>query len=485
MEIAEPRKKKFDLSSYGIIVGFLCLEVLAFLGFSLGQNFVLYGSLLLALTVLLFIVVFRQIKVEGLSNYAFFLFPIFVFGLLSALSVFAKNSVGSIGTLNSVFIPISLTFAGLSGYFVSHIKGFELQKVFLVIYGALAIFVLINFILTMIYYTPFYTLRYRNSYLFYDGKLLKTFEDNISYGKVVPIGETAYMLFGFEAVQVSLVYWSLYPLVLCTSSIALFYLDYKKNRKIFLTYLVFTILGAISLIFTISRITLIGDLVLIVTLGVIALYLKVKKARKPIRIGLIVLLVLFILGFILLLLNAQVSWGFLDGFRNAIKNNRLFNRLFNTSYYFGRVYSILCDLLTSAHLFGAPVGAGTGQAGDIYIRPSNSWFFDSFLTSGVFGAIFLVFAIYIGIKQMVKYYKNADELDINKALLVSFIIGVLLIVGTSYCSIPIINANNLYPFYMFAPFLIVIFLLSYTFKPVAKVEEEVKEVSQDEKALSI
>lgn len=484
MENEAAMKKRFDISSYATVVGFLALEVLAFVGFSLGHNYVLYGSLFLALAALLLVVVHRQIKVEGLSSYAFFLFPIFVYALLSSLSIFVKYSTGAIGTLNSIFIPISLTFACLSGYFVSHIKGFDLQKVFLVIYGALALFVLINLILTMIYYVPFYTLRYKNSYLFYDGKLLMTYEDNISYGKPVTIGETAYMLFGFEAVRVTLTYWSLFPMILCTSAIGLFYVKYKNNRKLFLTYLTFTILGALSLLLTISKTSLIADLFLVITLALIILYIKVKKSRKPIRIGLIVLLVLFIIGFLMMLLNAQ-PWEFLSGYQNFIKNNRLFNRLFNSSYYFNRIYSILYGLFTEGHIFGAPVGSGTGADLSIYVRPSNSWVFDNLLTSGVFGAVFFTFALYIGIKQMVKYYKNSPEKEFNKALLFAFVIGTLVITGVGYCSIPIINANNLYPVYMFAPFLIVLFLISYTFKPLPIQQGEEKEAVHDEKTLSI
>ena len=37
-------KKKFDLTSYGVVVGFLSIEVLAFLSFNLGQSFILYGT---------------------------------------------------------------------------------------------------------------------------------------------------------------------------------------------------------------------------------------------------------------------------------------------------------------------------------------------------------------------------------------------------------------------------------------------------------
>ena len=32
-------KKKLDLSTYGLVVGFLCLEVLAFVSFYLGHSF--------------------------------------------------------------------------------------------------------------------------------------------------------------------------------------------------------------------------------------------------------------------------------------------------------------------------------------------------------------------------------------------------------------------------------------------------------------
>ena len=485
MEQTQTAKKKFDFSSYATVVGFLALEVLAFLGFSLGHNLVLYGSLLLALSLLLLLVTFRQIKVEGVSNYAFFLFPIFVFGLLSALSIFVKYSTGSIGTLNSVFTPIALTFAGLSGFFVSHIKGFDLQKVFLVIYGALALFVLINLIITMTYFVPFYSIRYRNSYLFYDGKLLKTFEDNIAYGDNVTIGNTAYMLFGFEAVQVSLVYWSLFPLILCASSIALFYIDRKKNKKVFLTYLAFAILGGLSLLLTISKYTLLGDMMLVFSMALIITFLKVKKSRKPIKIGLVVLSILFVIGFMIMFLNSQTNWGWTSGIRNAIAGNKLLDHVFNTNFYVMRIYSVLCDLFTQSHIFGAPVGSGTGAFGETYVRPSNSWFVDNFLTSGVFGALFFLFALYIGIRQMVKYYKKSPEKEVNKALLFAYVLGTLAITLVAYCSIPITNANNLYPIYMFAPFLIVIFLISYTFMPVEQPKEVVKEVIQDEKTISI
>ena len=163
MENIDSPKTKKNLITYGTVVAFLCLEVLAFLSFTLAHNYILYGSLSFVLAILLFIVTFRQIKKDGIATFAYFFFPLFVFGLLSALSPFVRESDGAIGLVNGIFIPITLTFAALCGFFVSHVQKFDLQKVFLVIYGALAVFVLINFIATMVYYVPFYTLHYSDT----------------------------------------------------------------------------------------------------------------------------------------------------------------------------------------------------------------------------------------------------------------------------------------------------------------------------------
>lgn len=469
-------KKKFDFSTYATVVAFLCLEVFAFLGFSLGHNYILYGSLLTALAILLFIVTFRQIKKDGIATYAFFLFPIFVFALLSALSPFIKDSDGTIGFANATFIPITLLFTGLSGFFVGHIKGFDIQKLFLVIYGALGLFVLINFIITMVYYVPFYPLIYSNSYIFFEGK-----------PSPVPVGQTAYMLYGFEIMEVSLTYWSLYPLILCTSVIALFYIKYKDNKKVFLTYLAFVILGALSLIFTISKYTLFGDLMLILSMGLLILFLKVKKSRKPIKIGLIVLLILAFIFTIIAFLNAQ-TWSWVSGIKNAIANNSLFNRIFNTNYYIRKINVILWELFNTGKIFGSFVGLISSTGYGAYQEPSGSWIFDNLLTSGLFGALFFIFALYIGIKQMIKYYQKSGEKDVNKALLFAYVIGTLAITAVAYSSKPLIYANNLYPIYMFTPFIITMFLISYTFKPLESQKEENNEqaeVNENEKEIAI
>lgn len=471
MENMEPPKKKFNFTSYGLVAAFLCLEVLAFLSFSLAHNYILYGSLSITLAIVLFIVTFRQIKKEGIATFAYFLFPLLIYGILSALSPFVRQSDGAIGIANGIFIPLTLTFIALCGFFMGHVHKVDLQKVFLVIYGALAIFVLINFVATMIYYVPFYTLIYKNSYIFFEGK-----------PSSVPIGQTAYMLFGFEIIEVSVVYWSLYPAILLSSCVALFFIKFKANKKMFLAYLAFTILGALSLLFTICKDTLFGDLMMVLVLGIIILAIKIKSSHKGIKYALLVILTLFVLGSLALFLNAQTSWSFLTPLQNTIKNSALLNRLFNTNRYSSKINGILWELFNPGKLFGSFVGIVSNEGTGIEQTLTGFWAFDNLLTSGLFGALFFAFALFMGVRQFIKFFKNDAELPINKWLLIAYIAMTFGVTFIAYDGTPLINANNLFPIYMFTPFIISIFLFGYTFKPINQ-NEEIQPVMQEEEKL--
>ena len=480
MENVESPKTKKNLITYGTVVAFLCLEVLAFLSFTLAHNYILYGCLSLVLAILLFIVTFRQIKKDGIATFAYFVFPLFVFGLLSALSPFVRDSDGAIGIVNGIFIPITLTFVALCGFFVGHIQKFDLQKVFLVIYGALAVFVLINFIATMVYYVPFYTIIYKNSYIFFEGK-----------PSSVPIGQTAYMLFGFEILEVSVEYWCLYPAILLSSCVALFFIKFKDNKIIFLTYLAFTVLAALSLIFTICKSTLVGDLMIILVLAVIIIAIKIKASRKIIKIAMLVLAGLFVFGSLLLFLNAQTNWSFLSSMQNLVKSNQLLNRLFNANRFSSKINGVLWELFNPGKLFGSFVGIVSNEGDGVVQTLTGFWAFDNLLTTGLFGAIFFAFAFVMGIRRMIKFFKNDTTPEINKWLLIAYVTMTFAITFVAHDGTPLINADNLYPIYMFTPFLISLFLLAYTYKPMEKEEEKKEEIEvkeeplENEKELSI
>ena len=315
----------------------------------------------------------------------------------------------------------------------------------------------------MVYYVPFYTILYKNSYIFFEGK-----------PSPVPIGQTAYMLFGFEIIEVSIEYWSLYPAILLTSAIALFFIKFKDNKILFFVYLSFVVLAGLSLLFTIGKATLIGDLMIILVMGLIVLGIKVEKSRKFIKYFVIAIAGLFVLGSLVLFLNAQTSWSFLSSIQNVIKSNTLLNRLFNSNRFVQKWNPVLWELFNPGKLFGSFVGVVSNEGEGINQQLTGTWAFDNLLTSGLFGSLFFAFGLFMAIRQMIKYFKNDDELPVNKWLLVAYVSMTLSITFVAHDGTPLINADNLYPIYMFTPFIITIFLLSYTFKPTEKLEEVIE-----------
>lgn len=466
----EVKKKRLNLSSYGTVVAFLCLEVLAFVSFYLGHSYLLYGILSVVLAILLILVTLRQINKDGITSFAFFLFPLFIFGLLTALSGFSFASLGGISIAETVFIPIGLTLFALSGYLSSHIKTFKMQTALMVIYGALALFVFINLVATMVYYVPFYTLIYRNSYIVYHGK-----------PSPLPIGSMAYMLYGFQIKEVTLTYWTLFPSLLFTSVIALFFIKYKENKRDFLIYLGFSILGFISLLFTISKITLITDVVLILGITIILLCAKLNKSRRVIDGVMIGLGIIFVLFVIFEFVIAQKSWGWTKGLRNTISQSALLNRLFIANRFSNNVLVILQDLFSTFKLFGCPVGDyGFNYPNGVPQVISNLWIFDNLMSSGLFGAIFFIIALFFALRRFFKYIAKSQDLDVNKYLIAGFVLGFFVLSLVLLDVYPLVNSINMSPFFISSPLLISLFLLGYTYhKSSEKVEEVVSEPKEE------
>ena len=462
-------KKRFDLTSYGVVVGFLSLEVLAFVSFYLGHSFLLYGILSVVLVILLVLVTLRQVKKDGLTTFAFFLFPLFIYGILTALSKFNSNSIGKISLAETIFVPIALVCFALAGFLTAHIQKFKIRNAMLVIYGALGLFVLINLIITMVYYVPFYTLIYKNSYIVYNGR-----------ASVLPIGKMAYMLYGFSIKEVTVEYWSLFPSILFTAVIPLFFMKFKENKRDFLIFLGLALLGFISLLFTISKITLLTDAVLILGVSVIILAGKFRKVR-PVFDGLMIGVgVCAILFFICLFLIAQTNWAFLNSFRAIFNKSELINRIFVRNRYSNGAIIIFEDLFTSFKLFGWQVGYyGYQYPNGVAQELSNIWLFDNLVSSGLFGAIFFIVTLVLGIRRLFKYVNNGDENDADKYLIVGYVLGTLALSLLLFNASPLVNSDQLSPFFTSSPLLIILFLLGYTSqKTVYKVEEVKPEIKE-------
>ena len=471
-----PKTKKFDLASYGTVVGFLCMEVLAFISFYLGQSFLLYGILSVVLAILLILVTLKQIKKEGLASYAFLLFPLLVFGLLTALSNFNEmKSESHLELIDIIFVPITLTFISGAGFFSAHIKQFNMKTAIMVVYIALGAYVLINLFVTMIYYVPFYTLIYKNSYIFYDGK-----------PSVVPIGKMAYALFGFRVLEVSIEYWTLFPSLLLTACIPLFFLSPKKNTRAFVIYSVLTFVAALSLLFTISKYTLLTDFVLLGGIAIIVIIGKIKKSHQLINGMFIGLGALLLITFIIIFLVAQKDWTFLNGLRSLISGNSILNRLFIGNRFANGMASILDNLFSAEKIFGFPVEFFTGRSTYHF---SNIWIVDIFATSGLFGFIFFMFAFVVGIRRMFKYFTYGRDDHYVKLLIFGYVLGFLVMSLLLLDVTPLINYDaTIFPFFIVAPFLICLFLISYCFNKsiidknveIKVVDVQVKEVEEVE-----
>ncbi len=469
MEKAKERKK-IDFSTYGLVVGFLCLEILAFVSFYLGHSFLLYGILSIVLAGLLLLVTFRQIKKDGITSFLFFLFPIFVFALLTALSGFGTKSIGAISVVETVFVPIGLTLFGLSGFLSAYIEKFKIKLALLIIYSALGLFVFINLLITMIYYVPFYTLIYKNSYIVYNGQ-----------PSALPIGSMAYMLFGFQVKEVSVNYWSLFPSIGMTTIIPLFFIKFKENKRDFLIYCAISFVCFLSLLFTISTYSLISDLVLILGIAIIVIAAKIHKARPVLDGMMIAIGIIFGLLVIVMFINAQTNWGFVSGFRNMIAKTSLLNRLFNTNRFASSINVVFQDMFTQMKFFGVPVG-GYGYQYDNGVAQElcNMWIFDNAMTSGVFGSLFFIAAIVLGVIKLFKYLKYSEEEGLVKFTIAGYVLGFFVISLFLQDTRPLVNSSLLSPFYTSAPLLISLFLLGYVYNKTLSLNIKKEESSKEE-----
>ena len=491
MEEKVTQKKKFDLIGYGKAVSFLLLEILAVVSFSLGGSFLFFAVLSIVVLLLIILVTFRQIKLDGIASIGIFLFPILIFGVLSALSYFKYDPYFILG--NSpllILVPIALVcFAG-SGYFINLTGCFKIHHALIVVYSSIALLTFINLVATMIQFVPFYTLTYSNYYYYYNGA-----------PSPASIGQMAYFLMGFNMSEVSLSYFSFYPMILLTAFLPLGHMSFKENRKLYVLYLVFGILGLLTLILTINKISLLMIFGVAVLIGLIAIFDKFNINRKPLKYVSIAFAGLAVLGFIILLLNAQDSVGYemrIVALRNLTEGNPLLNRLFNSNRFFSAYDSILDGLFARATIEGGTVNLkllGFPIHGDYVnafgamtwkLTDSNSFLFDSFFESGFFGTLFLILVLILGIRRVIKYYNLSDDDRKDKVMILGFVIISLAYALVNYDATPYIFTNTTIPFYLNNIFFIDLFLFGYCyFKSEVKKEKApvVEEVHNDEETI--
>ncbi len=467
MENIETKKRKI---SFAPAITFFCLEVLAIVAFSLGNSYVLFGSLGIVLAILFLVIYLKQIKIDKMGSFAYFLFPIVLFGFLTAISPFAKYDLN---VATAIFIPLTILCFSFSGYLVSYSERFSVRHAMIIIYGAIALYSLINLFVTMIQFVPFYPLIYGNGTIYYDGQ-----------PSIVKLSGMAYALMGFELTEVTIGYFSLFPTLLLTAAVGLFFVKYKEDKISFVLLCVYTFIGFISLLFTFSKVTIIGDAIVALVILLMVLFGKGKINGKTFRIIMAVfggLLALFVIVFFI---NSQ-RWPMFSGLQNLILNNGFLNRIFNGNGYAAKFKPICAELFSSAKFLGYPNGAAL-QIVDIEGNPliaflSGSWFFDNFMTSGVIGAALFIFAIVVAFKNLIKYFKLPNEDNLGKNLLVTFVITYFVYSLVNNDTLPFVFFENSLPIVTQSLFVICLFLISYTFNKVSLSNSEQKEEINNEK----
>ena len=444
---------------YSAAITFLAFEFFALIAFNYSGSFVLFGSLSLALCLLLILFNIAEIKTKGLSNVALFFIPLFLFVLLTAVGNY--NTVhtkvfGHFSWAETVFIPLGLLAMAFNGYLLSIDKNFKLKTFITVVFSALAVYVLINFIYNLISFGAFYPLVYKGYYLYYSG--IKS---------ELPVNEFAYVLEGFKFVEVKMAHYVLFPLLLLSSSVMLLFTSPKKEKGYFITYLAFALLALFALIFIPSLLSLGGIIATALLLLVLYLGKTYVKTRKVFKIVLFILLGLALLGYLFYVI--AVATGMSNSFTGIL------DRIFNSNRYARRVNPILINLFSISKFLGF-YGNQTAPSVIDEVSLSGFFIFDSFMTSGVIGAFAIFTFIFLGFKSFKKYfYSHKDEFRLQATML------LFLIVFVGYSAFFNEGEYTLYynvykPLYLTSPFILMIFMLSYV---ICKSRVEIEEVKEE------
>ena len=460
------KEKIKSLPKYSIVTCFLALELFAFLAFSFSGNYLTYGIFAAVLLVLLVLFSFYEIKVDGISKIALLFFPLLLFSLLTAVSYYSLNHqiLGDFSMVEVVFLPIGIMSVGFSGYLLSLNKTFKMKTFLIVIYSGLAAITLLNFLTTTINFGPFHTIFYRNAYMYYGG-----------IRSSIRVGEMAYTLEGFRFIETTLSHYTLYPALLLSSSTLLFHISFKEEKKLYILYICFTALAVLVLGlapsiqggFAVFSLVLINAYILIVR--------HFPKAKKGINIALIVLLVILFLFLLMMIMASATEPNFI---KNIITGNAFLNKLFITNGYVNKYTLVIRDIFTKEYFLGfSHYFINRDYAVEIHL--TGNYLFDTFMTSGVIGAIVLFFFLIKGLVGFNGYFKNEEEKDQHREGTLSFILMFYMysfLFGDGEYAI----FYKLYrPIYMTGPFLLTVFIFFYIGSK-RIVKENKKEVKQEE-----
>jgi len=437
-------EQKAKVREFSSLISFFVFELLSLVAFTLGNSIVLYSVISIIIAIFVIFTGYREFKKKESMSFLVFLIPLFIFAALTAFSPFALSNVSIVINILS-FLGI-MAFA-LVGYLSKVMPGFKISTALLIIYGSLAVLVALSLLLTMIAYIPFYPFIYNGMAVYYNGTPYPAYTD-------------AKQLMGFAFSDVSLEYFSLFSTLLFTSVVGIRFVNRKENRLEFVLYCIFASLGLLSMILTINKINAITDVLVVFFLLFVTFYPKKGMPSKILKYLLFVGLMFLFLAFVVFFINAQSEWSWAKPLQDMIGGSGILNKVFNTNRISLAIKNALDGCISAGRFFG--------YTGHTYVLIegsylSKSFIFDSILTSGILGAVSLVVFIVFSYFSLKRYFVLSNDNQAVKHLIIAFV-GTFLIYGMlALDSSP--ETHNIYiqPLTCNAMFLIVIYLVGYSY----------------------
>lgn len=456
----EQKKENFALLAK--VFSFFALEIIALLAFGLGNNFIFFAIISIVSSILLVGVSAFELKKYGLSKMlCICLIPLVIVFILCLLSNFNRDLAYPYQNQQWVYILLLFSLVGmlLAGYSFKLHNVFSLRTVMIVIYGAISLYVLINLIVTMIQFCPFYAYIYYGKVFYYEGK-----------PSPVSVDQMAFALMNFSVEEVSIQYYSLFPSLLLTSVIFLFFNKYKDNKTMYLTFLGFFVLGTLTIVLSTNILVFIADVIIVASIALIIFYSKKKHSKTPLKVVLISLLVLASIGFILFFLNSQSKLGTnlqITGLQQFISNNQFLNFVFNRNYYARQFKPVLDGLVSEIQVpgegpifykfLGFPTGSINGLDTPAY--ETDCFLFNSFITSGILGFANLIFLLSIIFITLVKFFKFGKVNQEYKGMIFAFVLAFFIYNLFNADMSPCIFNRSVSPLLMSSLALVVTFLI--------------------------
>lgn len=435
---------------------FLVIELMLLLAFNLGDLGVVYRAFAIVLAIILLPKYLKSFADDLSRGFMFVFLPLVIYLLSVTFSpVFVSQSdlipSQSVTLLNRGFFTLLMSFVGalaffLLGYFVSHTKFLAKHNFMFLIFGGIAMLLLISLLATLVNYGFFHRVLYAGKVNYYDAT-------------AYTISNQANLLMGFTIHTVEHHVLVTLALISLTPAIGLLFIKDIKHKVYLYALIAFAVIGLIVIIDFVSF----KDLIFLIPALLFALMLKFNVHKmKYFKVVMIVSLSLIGLAIVIgILASFDVSFVI-----NLIKSNGLTNRIYYNGYT-QKFMGIIKESTDFRFIFGNPYIYTELQP--VYQTfPSGNLLLDMVRETGLVGGIFFTIFLVFAIKIAIDYINSEKDDNLIKFLIVGFLLTLFsrymlyypfnqLTFTDSYWSI------NYFPFVESKEFAITLFLIGYMY----------------------